>query len=310
MKDICMDIQSTASHVARLHSQLLAGEPATVEISKREIPVDCAPVFASAWLGARLLGFVPHDAQCIAAAWQAQTMRNGAFDASKWPCEPQDFALTTHDASLAFAPCPASLGLYAVLPDANWIARSVELEIPTVQLRLKSEDKKAIEREVKAAVKAVDGSDTLLFINDHWQDAINAGAYGVHLGQEDMVDAPLEAIKSAGLRLGLSSHGYAEMIKAHAAQPSYLALGAVFPTTLKRMATAPQGLGRLGMYARLMRGQSLVAIGGIDLPSLPAVMQTGVGSAAFVRAITAADNLPEAVANLKQCMDLHLKELS
>ncbi len=300
-----MDIQQVAKEIARTHSQLLAGETPTVEVLVKEIPADSTPIFAAAWLGARLLGFVPHDAQCIAKAWQSQTARHEVFDATNWPCDPQDFALPAANPSTAFAPCPQSLGLYAVLPDADWIARMVELQVPTVQLRFKSDDHKAIDQQVQAAVKAVEGSDTLLFINDHWQHAIDAGAYGVHLGQEDVVDAPLEAIRAAGLRLGLSSHGYAEMLKAHAAQPSYLALGAVFPTTLKRMATAPQGLGRLGMYARLMQGQSLVAIGGIDLERLPAVMQTGVGSAAFVRAITAAVNVPEAVEKLRQCMKVN-----
>ncbi len=297
-----MDIQQVAKEIARTHSQLLAGETPTVEVLVKEIPADSTPIFAAAWLGARLLGFVPHDAQCIAKAWQSQTARHEVFDATNWPCDPQDFALPAANPSTAFAPCPQSLGLYAVLPDADWIARMVELQVPTVQLRFKSDDHKAIDQQVQAAVKAVEGSDTLLFINDHWQHAIDAGAYGVHLGQEDMVEAPLEAIRAAELRLGLSSHGYAEMLKAHAAQPSYLALGAVFPTTLKRMATAPQGLGRLGMYARLMQGQSLVAIGGINLERLPAVMQTGVGSVAFVRAITAAVNVPEAVEKLRQCM--------
>ena len=297
-----MDIQQVAKEIARVHSLLLAGETPTVEVLVKEIPADSTPMFAAAWLGARLLGFVPHDAQCIAKAWQSQTARHEVFDATNWPCDPQDFALPAANPATAFAPCPQSLGLYAVLPDADWIARMVELQVPTVQLRFKSDDHKAIDQQVQAAVKAVEGSDTLLFINDHWQHAIDAGAYGVHLGQEDMVEAPLEAIRAAGLRLGLSSHGYAEMLKAHAAQPSYLALGAVFPTTLKRMATAPQGLGRLGMYARLMQGQSLVAIGGIDLERLPAVMQTGVGSVAFVRAITAAVNVPESVEKLRQCM--------
>ena len=177
--------------------------------------------------------------------------------------------------------------------------------MPTVQLRFKSDDTKVIEQQVKAAVKAVHDSHTLLFINDHWQQAIDQGAYGVHLGQEDMSEAPLQIIRTAGLRLGLSSHGYAEMLRAYAVQPSYLALGAVFPTTLKRMATAPQGLGRLGMYARLMKGQSLVAIGGIDFERLPAVIQTGVGSAAFVRAITASDDVPLAVAQLRECIQAH-----
>lgn len=305
-----MDIQIFAKDIARQHAHLGAGETSSFDTLWRELPANSSQVFSSAWLGARLLGFVPEDADCIARAWQAQTSRTGAFEVTDWPCDPQDFALPELDASHAFAACPDALGLYAVLPDADWVARMVELEVPTVQLRFKSEDSKAIEQQVNAAVKAVHGSHTLLFINDHWQHAIDAGAYGVHLGQEDMSEAPLQTIRAAGLRLGLSSHGYAEMLKAFAAQPSYLALGAVFPTTLKRMATAPQGLGRLAMYARLMRSQSLVAIGGIDLERLPAVMQTGVGSAAFVRAITAADDVPLAVAQLRVCMHAHQLRLA
>jgi thiamine-phosphate pyrophosphorylase len=100
------------------------------------------------------------------------------------------------------------------------------------------------------------------------------------------------------LRLGLSSHGYAEMLRADAFSPSYLAMGAVFPTTLKRMATAPQGAGRLHAYARLMRHYPLVAIGGIDASNLAQVKTSGVGSFAVVRAITAAPEPEQAAAEL------------
>jgi thiamine-phosphate pyrophosphorylase len=92
------------------------------------------------------------------------------------------------------------------------------------------------------------------------------------------------------------------MLQAAAHEPSYIALGAVFPTTLKRMETAPQGLGRLHMYARLMRQRALVAIGGIDLDSMPAVLQTGVGSVAVVRAITGAKDVVASVRQLQNCM--------
>jgi len=93
----------------------------------------------------------------------------------------------------------------------------------------------------------------------------------------------------------VSTHGYAEMVRAHAVQPSYIALGAVFPTTLKKMATAPQGLARLGAYVRLMQRYPLVAIGGISADQFPAVRATGVGSVAVVRALVNAED-PEAAA--------------
>ena len=241
------------------------------------------------------LGFIEIDAECVAQAWQRNVTRTGVFNAKVWPTEPEDFGIKPWPRTDAFLPCPKKLGLYAVLPDAAWVARMAKAGVPTVQLRFKSDDALAIEREVKAAVEAVKGTDSLLFINDHWQAAIDAGAYGVHLGQEDLIDADLIKIREAKLRLGLSSHGFAEMLRADAFSPSYIAMGAIYPTTLKRMMTAPQGPGRLHLYAHLMRDYPLVAIGGIDASKLPEVLSSGVGSVAVVRALVVADN-PEAVA--------------
>jgi thiamine-phosphate pyrophosphorylase len=251
----------------------------------------------------RLLGFLEHDAQCVAQAWRRQSQRTGHFSVADWPTDPQDFGLSIRPRDKAFAPCPRNLGLYAVLPDAQWVGRMAQAGVQTLQLRFKSEDPDAIRQEVRLAVQAVRDTDSLLFINDHWQIAIEEGAYGVHLGQEDMQDAPLEQLRLAGLRLGLSTHGYAEMLRADAANPSYLALGAIFPTTLKRMATAPQGLSRLNAYAALMRHHPLVAIGGIDEARIPSVMQSGVGSIAVVRAITGASQPEQTARALQQLIE-------
>ena len=206
--------------------------------------------------------------------------------------------------SMNFPPCPPQLDLYAVLPDAVWVGRMARAGVPTVQLRFKSDDPAAIRREVTAAVQAVQGTNALLFINDHWQAAIEAGAYGVHLGQEDLEGlggADLNAIRSAGLRLGVSSHGYAEMLRAARVQPSYIAMGAVYATTLKRMVTPPQGPARLKVYAALLRHMPTVAIGGIDAARLPEVLASGVGAVAVVRALVAADH-PEAQVAALQAM--------
>lgn len=259
------------------------------------------PAYRAAKQACMALGFIEADAECLACAWHAQTVHTGRFDAQAWPDSPADFGMGTVPAGArtdAFAPCPERLGLYAVLPHAAWVGRMARAGVPTVQLRFKSADADAIQREVVAAVQAVQGTGALLFINDHWQVAIAAGAYGVHLGQEDLdALAPddLRRIRTAGLRLGVSTHGYAEMVRADMVSPSYIAMGAVFPTTLKQMATAPQGIARLGAYARLLRGYPQVAIGGIDAERLPEVLATGVGSVAMVRALIAADD-PEATA--------------
>lgn len=258
-----------------------------------------APVYQAAKQACLALGFIEADAECLAQAWQARTQRTGEFNATAWPDQAEDFGMRPWPRDDAFASCPKQLGLYAVLPDAVWVGRMARAGVPTVQLRFKSDDVIAIEQEICAAVQAVQGTGALLFINDHWQAAINAGAYGVHLGQEDLDTADLQKIRAAGLRLGLSSHGYAEMLRADRLSPSYLAMGAVFPTTLKRMMTAPQGTGRLHAYARLMQDYPLVAIGGIDASSLPDVLASGVGSVAVVRALVAADHPEEVAASLQ-----------
>ncbi len=251
------------------------------------------------------MGFIEIDADSVAKAWQAQTERTGQFDATQWPTEPSDFGIQPLPRKNSFAPCPQQLGLYAVLPDAAWVARMARAGVPTVQLRFKSEEPAAIAHEVQAAVNAVQDTNALLFINDHWQAAIDAGAYGVHLGQEDLDTADLNAIRHAGLRLGLSTHGYAEIMRADAHAPSYIAMGAVFPTTLKRMLTAPQGTGRLSAYVSVLCDYPLVAIGGIDAARLPDVMASGVGSAAVVRALVAAAD-PETEASRLQAEILKL----
>lgn len=263
------------------------------------------PVFQAALQACSTLGFIAADAQALARAWQAQTLRTGHFDALHWPDDARDFGLQAVPHPQAFAPCPRRLGLYAVLPDAAWVGRMARAGVPTVQLRFKSDDPAAIAHEVRAAVQAVQGTGALLFINDHWHEAMAAGAYGAHLGQEDLdaLTAPeLQQLRASGLRLGVSTHGYAEMLRADAVGPSYIAMGAVFPTTLKRMATAPQGVARLAAYARLMQAYPLVAIGGIALEQFPEILATGVGSIAVVRALVNAEN-PEAVAvGLMQAM--------
>ena len=310
-------VETLAHNIVRCH-QPLALQPAPMARlaahltrpspnANSALAVDATTQAVLAACGA--LDFVQADAQCIASAWQRQTLRSGQFDPSAWPTEPQDFGLQPMPRAGAFAPCPKQLGLYAVLPDAAWVARMAQAGVPTLQLRFKSDDPNAVQREVQAAVAAVQGTAALLFINDHWQAAIDAGAYGVHLGQEDLDNlngANLAAIRAAGLRLGVSSHGYAEMLRADHVSPSYIAMGAIYATTLKRMATQPQGPARLKVYAPMLRHHATVAIGGVDATRLPEVLASGVGSVAVVRTLVAAHQPETQVALLQQILSTHL----
>ena len=256
-------------------------------------------------LAAIEMGFIEKDAKILGKAWSHMAIQDGGFNPFKWPSRPEHFDLLPWTRNMnprAFAECPKRLGLYGVMPDADWVKRMVDAEIPTVQLRFKSEDRIKIKKQIRESVKATQDSKTLLFINDYWQEAIDEEAYGVHLGQEDLETADLDAIRDAGLRLGLSTHGYAEMAYADRFCPSYIAMGAVFATNLKKMPTSPQGLGRLYQYAKLLSHYPLVAIGGIDQDSIHAAAKSGVGSVAVVRAITQAKDPKAAVKHLQELM--------
>lgn len=202
---------------------------------------------------------------------------------------------------MTFLPLKSPLKFYAVVPTADWVERMVEAGADTVQLRRKALHGDELKREIARCAAACRGSRTQLFINDHWREAIEAGAYGVHLGQEDMDTADLAAIAAAGLRLGLSTHSVAELDRALSVHPSYVASGAIFPTTTKQMPTAPQGLEKLREYVKQAGSTPVVAIGGIDLNNARAVLATGVSSLAAVRAVTEAAN-PEAVVKAFQAL--------
>lgn len=192
-----------------------------------------------------------------------------------------------------FSPIVRPLKFYAVVPDADWVARMAAAGADTVQLRNKTLGDEALRQEVRRAVAAVHGSNSQLFINDHWQLALEENAYGVHLGQEDMDNADFAALAAAGIRLGISTHNESEMARALAVQPSYVACGAVFSTATKAMPTEPQGLDKLRRYVALAGDTPTVAIGGITLENAPAVLATGVSSLAVVSAVTHAPD-PEA----------------
>ncbi len=202
----------------------------------------------------------------------------------------------------AFSPLTGRTGFYPVVPDADGVQRLLDWGVRTVQLRIKAADHAPaeIERQIHAAVaagRAVAGAQ--VFINDHWQLALAAGAYGVHLGQEDLDTADIAGLRRAGLRLGLSTHTPAELARAHAVQPSYLAIGPVYPTTLKVMPYGPVGLERLKLWVPQAAPYPVVAIGGISLALLPGVLACGVDGVAVVSAVTqAADPRQAALAGL------------
>jgi len=283
---------------------LLSSPSAALTASSKD---ENSGIFSSALATVIAQDYPVDDALVVARAYLNQT-------GEAWPIDRSDFPQVVlpntvlgdqlgleQQMQLAydFAPCDTNrLGLYPVVDTVAWLEKVLQQGVKTLQLRIKDKTPAEVVEDVKTAVALGRQYQARLFINDYWQLAIEHGAYGVHLGQEDMLIADFVAIKQAGLKLGLSTHGYYEILRAHQIKPSYIALGHIYPTVTKDMPSKPQGLQRLQRYADLMQDYPLVAIGGISIARAPKVAATGVGSVAVVTAITRAADYKQAIADL------------
>src|ERR1051325_5476246 len=175
---------------------------------------------------------------------------------------------------------------YPVVDSVAWVARLAKLGVGTVQLRAKELDDGAALQMVTDALAATKGTGTNLVVNDYWRAAIVPGAHHLHLGQEDLSEADLGAIRDAGLTLGISTHDDEELATALAAKPDYVALGPIFPTTLKSMRFAPQGIAKITEWKKRIGDIPLVAIGGIKFEQSAEIFAAGADSIAVVSDIT------------------------
>lgn len=176
---------------------------------------------------------------------------------------------------------------YPVVDSAAWVARMAGVGARLIQLRVKLADGPELREQVRSARAACNATGATLVLNDHWQVAIEEGVGFVHLGQEDLDTADLQAIARAGIRLGVSTHSDAELDRALGVAPDYIALGPIWPTTLKQMPWAPQGLERLGLWRERLHGIPLVAIGGVTLERAPSCLAAGADAVAVVSDVVA-----------------------
>ncbi|MEJ2378703.1 MAG: thiamine phosphate synthase [Pseudolabrys sp.] len=178
---------------------------------------------------------------------------------------------------------------YPVVDSVAWVERLAKLGVGTIQLRAKDLSHEDAVKMVREALAACAGTAAKLVVNDYWQAAIEAKARHLHLGQEDLAElseADITAVRRAGLTLGLSTHDDVELVNALKHDPDYVALGPIYPTTLKAMRFAPQGLQRITEWKRRIGAVPLVAIGGITLERAPAVYAAGADSVAVVSDVT------------------------
>ena len=186
---------------------------------------------------------------------------------------------------------------YPIFDSAAWLERLAPLGIRLVQLRVKDRPEPELRAEIRAAKAVCAAHGCRLIVNDYWRLAIEEGCDFIHLGQEDLDGADLGAIRAAGLKLGVSTHDEAELARALATEPDYVALGPVWPTILKRMRFGPQGLERVGAWKRRIGALPLVAIGGLTVERAPAALEAG---ADILSAVTDITLNPDPEARVKQ----------
>ncbi len=244
----------------------------------------------------------------------------GAFMQGPWPSNPDDFPniispLTQQSDALPSFPSLGlasgeKLGLYPVVDSLEWLECLLPLNLNIIQLRIKDKQGEELAAMIAQAIIMARDNHCRLFINDHWQLAIQYGAYGVHIGQEDLACADLSAIAHAGLRLGISTHGCYEFLLAKQLQPSYLAIGAIFPTKTKDMTGQIQGLENLKQILALENTIPVVAIGGINEQRLEQVWSTGVSAVAVVTAITEAEQPVIATKSMQGLLEVNKANLA
>ncbi|WP_238373174.1 thiamine phosphate synthase [Heliomarina baculiformis] len=179
---------------------------------------------------------------------------------------------------------------YPIFDSLAWLERTLPLGVKLVQLRIKEMPEPALRPLVANAQALCRSHDAVLVVNDHWRIAIDAGCDWVHLGQEDLDDADLAAIRRAGIRLGISTHDHAELDRALALEADYVALGPVYPTILKKMKWTQQGLDRVAEWKRLIGDLPLVAIGGMTPERAEGAFAAGADIVSAVTDITLSDH--------------------
>ncbi|MGV6805450.1 MAG: thiamine phosphate synthase, partial [Ruegeria sp.] len=162
---------------------------------------------------------------------------------------------------------------YPIFDDTDWLRRMLPLGVRLVQLRIKDQPDAVVRAEIAAAQALCRDHGAMLVVNDYWQAAIDAGCEWIHLGQEDLDDADLPAIRKAGLKLGVSTHDDDELERVLSMDPDYVALGPVYPTILKKMKWHQQGLPRVTEWKQRVGDIPLVGIGGMSVERAPGVFQ-------------------------------------
>ena len=175
---------------------------------------------------------------------------------------------------------------YPIFDHPDWLARMLPLGVKLVQMRIKDLPADETRAALQRSKQLCDAAGAIMVVNDFWEMAIDLDCDWIHLGQEDLDDADMVAIRRAGLKIGISTHDEDELDRALAEQPDYVALGPVYPTILKKMKWVEQGLDRVQQWKNYIGDLPLVGIGGMTIDRAAGVYAAGADIVSVVTDIT------------------------
>lgn len=300
--DLCLvitdgDDEGAAQDQVYFEQQYLTLE-SPKQASKHTHGTGCS--FSSAIASLLALGYCKLDAVIFAKTYLNQGLAKpdfahaypAAFQHTGFPSK-ADYLPTITSSTVpeklnkTFPPAQDSLGLYVLVENLDELRLCLNSRVDTLQLRLKTGTLNEKHQLIRNAIELANAANTPLYINDHWKLAIEYKAYGVHLGQDDLLTADLHAIHKAGLRLGISTHNALEIAIAHQYKPSYIAFGPIFATQSKQIDYPTLNPDHLFRFVTLMdESYQLTAIGGIDTQNAKDVLALGIDSLAVISAVT------------------------
>ena len=166
-----------------------------------------------------------------------------------------------------------------------------------IQIREKNMEKSRLCDLVRECRRIADRFGVLLIVDDHADVAAEAGADGVHVGQDDLSVAEVRAI-SPELLVGRSTHNLPELLAAQREGADYLNIGPIFATGTKNVSYLPVGLEALsGLIPRVTIPFSVM--GGIKREHVVPLLKLGVRHIAMVTEVTQAPEIEKRVRELE-----------
>jgi thiamine-phosphate pyrophosphorylase len=186
---------------------------------------------------------------------------------------------------------------------ADLLRQAIAGGVDVVQLREKHLPDDELVSVANAARALCERLGALLIVNDRPLVALEVGADGVHVGQDDMPVAEVRELVGPDMLIGLSTHASQEIDAADARLLDYIGVGPIHETPTKPGRPAV-GL-ELVRYAAAHAPVAFFAIGGLEAGNLAQALDAGATRACVLRAITDAEEPQSAARELRDMLDAY-----